>query len=595
MDQIKRRAIFSLSAKGKEDVQFANDLMGLGFKIVSSGGTYKFLKASGIAEVIEVTEITKFPEILDDRVKTLNPLLHGGVLAMRTPEHEAELKKYGIERFEIIYVDIYHVWDALNDPDTPMAAVMKMFDIGGPTMLRGAAKNHDNGTVPICDKADCPRVLKELRMFGRVSLRLRQELSQKVLELMARYDDAIARFFARQNGMLAETIFARDGRILAYSENKSEDPGFLLYGESPDPLAMRNFDVVYGNPSYISIADGCGITHILRYLAEAFRRSESGVVPYIAVEGKHSNPCGIGVDFDSPVKAARKALMGNVRAGMGGEFATNFDITDELGHELLEASASLGLGDKKWGLDIILAPGFSEEAVLLLSAREKRDRRLLANSALKEAPLPPQKWMKKILSGDDILMQRMQNFILTPENVESWVNRPLFGNDFIDLTIAWVAAWNASSNTVAIAKDGMLIGLGAGQQDRVECARLCVLRAKMAGHDTTGSVFASDAFFPFAQSKKTTVGIDVIDMLYEMSGKAKSAGRIDYNLLQRLAEDILKIDEREGTEILRDAGCKGGVVPADGIRLEEVKTFFAEANMSVGFLNKIYRGFSKHA
>lgn len=340
---------------------------------------------------------------------------------------------------------------------------------------------------------------------------------------------------------------------LAYGENRCQSPaGLVMDLNSDDPLAMHRYETVSGSPSYISIADGDQIQEVLCLLNEAFLKTH-GVSPYIVVAGKHGNPCGIGVHWNDPIAATLKALHGDVIAVMGGEVITNFEITDELATFLHEADEEQ-VGRKYWGLDIIFAPKFSEGAIELLGKKE--NRRLMANPALENPFLPTGEAMERPVRGGSLIQMR-PNFILTIDTVEDASSRKMMSeDDFADVLIAWAACWRASSNTVALAKDGMLIALGCGQQDRIACVELCLNRASRAGHDTVGSFFASDAFFPYATSAE---------------------GAVD-----------------EGPELLVNAGCDGGVVPADGKNFEEVKAFFAENDLNVLFVNKENRGFSKH-
>lgn len=339
---------------------------------------------------------------------------------------------------------------------------------------------------------------------------------------------------------------------LAYGENRCQSPARLEADlQNDDPLAMHRYVVVSGEPSYISIADGDQIQEVLCLLAAAFRKTQ-GRVPFIAVAGKHGNPCGIGVDKYNPDIAIEKALYGDSIAVMGGEVITNFAITDELS-QLLFAADKTRIGRDKWGLDIIFAPEFSDGAIELLGKREKR--RLMANSALLD-PFLPQGEMHRPVRGGTLVQQRSLFVFSSDEIVSSSGPDGSRKEDLTDKIIAWAACWRASSNTVALAKDGMLIALGCGQQDRIACVSLCLERAKRAGHDTRGSQFASDAFFPYATSAEGAV--------------------------------------KEGPELLADAGCYGGVVPADGQNFEKVKKFFVDKGMNVSFVAPENRGFSKH-
>jgi AICAR transformylase/IMP cyclohydrolase PurH len=342
------------------------------------------------------------------------------------------------------------------------------------------------------------------------------------------------------------------------------------------------------------MADANGVLDILCALAQAFRLTR-GKVPYIAIAGKHGNPCGAAIDWDDPQQALLKALCGDTVAVMGGEVITNFPITDELGNLLFLAPPDLHIGREKWGLDLVLAPDFSTETVEKLGKYEKR--RLLANPYLLDPYPPTAGWMYKQIRGG-FLQQRTYPFILSPEGVKEWVNDPLSGAHLDSLLIAWAICWKASSNTVALAKDNMLIGLGCGQQDRIACVQLCLNRAIRAGHDTKGAVFASDAFFPFAESKLEEAKIKKIFKSFlqydQCAFKANLSPRENLKAWAEVVKAFLLADAREGTELLIDAGCIGGVVTADGKELPKVQALFKKSGLSVAFVDAVNRGFAKH-
>lgn len=390
---------------------------------------------------------------------------------------------------------------------------------------------------------------------------------------------------------------------LAYAENLYQNPAFLypLLGNK-DSLALHRFKVVSGEPAFITYADDHNILQVLCRAAMAFSAFKRKV-PFIAVVGKHGNPCGVGVDQENPVAAVRKALMGDKIAVMGGELITNFYITDEIGQEIYEPQAindsiiKADLGEKgKWGLDLIAAPGFSEGTIELLGKKEKR--RLLENSSLYKPSLPKEKIEFRPVRGG-VLVQGAANFILTLDKI-LFPGTPLVEKIFLnadgmfeDMIIACAVCYSASSNTVVLVKNRMLIGIGCGQQDRIACVQLCLTRAARAGHDVTGSVGASDAFFPYAHSTLPPIE-EVESVIASMINLTANSTR---DLLKQLSKKIQLInglDRREGPELLIDAGCRGIVVPYDGIRKEEVKKLFEDNGVSAAFLPREYRGFAKH-
>ena len=384
-------------------------------------------------------------------------------------------------------------------------------------------------------------------------------------------------------------------RQLAYAENRDQNPAALFATDGDDdPLAIHRFEVESGDPSYIAMADGNSMVDILCLLAEAFRHWNMRRIPLIAICGKHGNPCGAAIDWHDPKVALLKALQGDTVAVMGGELVTNFPIDDELGQLVLAPPEDLNIGRKNWGLDLIIAHSFSQNAVALLGKREKR--RLLSNPELFFLPSLKVGWVFRPVRGG-FLRQKAPQFVLTPAQIIHWTGQPLSDRDFENLLIAWAVCWRASSNTVTLAKDQMLIANGCGQQDRIACVRLCLERANRAGHDTKGSVFASDAFFPYAEnSKMPNWRLSVIKDLIESAGvQVNNNDRRDVlRLLSMAAGFIAELDNREGPELLIDAGCLGGVVPADGKNLEEVKALFEKAGLSVAFVAAEHRGFAKH-
>ncbi|MDO8566302.1 MAG: hypothetical protein Q7S04_03905 [Candidatus Moranbacteria bacterium] len=392
----------------------------------------------------------------------------------------------------------------------------------------------------------------------------------------------------------ATTIKLENGIILAYGENRDQSPAWLVYGGTDDPLAPSRFKWESGQPSFISIADLAQITDIQRLLVESFQRF-NGRIPYIVIAGKHGNPCGTAISYEHPHTALGKALMGDTVAVMGGEVITNFPIGDDEAQILLNSPQSIGR--EKWGLDLIAAPEFSPGAVAILG--KKQGRRLLSNPSLHGSPFSTNQWVVKP-AGADWLCQRTPSFILTRKEVQSWSGKEMNSEQFENALIAFACCWRASSNTVALAKDRMLIGLGCGQQDRIACVRLCLDRAYRAGHDTRGSIFASDGFFPYAKSttkysdagRQTLIGAMQAAQITLNSRSVEPDFAI--KVMANLSALISSMDRREGTELLIDAGCRGGIVPADGKELPNVRDLFEKSGLAVGFVAPEHRGFSKH-
>lgn len=390
-----------------------------------------------------------------------------------------------------------------------------------------------------------------------------------------------------------EIITLKNGRPLAYGENRCQNPAIIYDGGSNNPLAISKFIELSGKASYISLADVSQLVSILTLIAESFRRWK-GIVPFITIAGKHGNPCGLGIDWHDPDMALRKALYGDPIAVMGGEVVTNFGIRSELADRLFYAYKD-EIGRDRWGLDVIAAPFFTPNADELLSKRESR--RLLINEALEQAPFPEEEWTYRELYGGDWLKQRLSPFVLTPEEVIYWTGENLSDNFFSNLIISQACGWRASSNTVVLAKDLSIIGVGCGQQDRRACGRLCLDRANWAGHNVDGSFFASDGFLPYATSQEISPkeAKKLMDAAKKLHGRLMGRNRREkIIILDELSKLVSRLDRRECTELFADSGCIGGVVPYDGNHKDEVAQFFEERKMSVAFVAPENRGFSKH-
>lgn len=595
--QYQYRALISVSKKTGIAL-FAGELEKLGVEIVSTGGTAKEIREAGVP-VTDVSEVTGHPECFDGRVKTLHPKIAGGILFRGdVPEDVKMAKKLGIKRIDLVVVDFYPFQQIIAKSGVSLAVAIEGIDVGGPNMVRAAAKNYPDATV-VCDPADRNWVIKTFKAKKKLPLRLRLTLeqrlllAQKVFTTTANYDGAISRYLGEQTGQLTDFLSLTDGRELAYAENRCQNPAHLFSGGGNNPLAISKFQVVAGNPSYIALADASSLVSVMCLMVNTFMRFK-GQTPKIAIAGKHGNPCGAGISWHSEQEALLKALMGDSLAVMGGELITNFPITEELGQAAYKADTA-EIGREYWGLDEILAPAISPQTIKLMSKKEKR--RLLINPALTKAPFPGEEWTYRELHGGDWLRQRVPWFVLSYNQIISWTNEPLPNGSLDDLIIAFACCWRATSNTVALAKNGQLITLGCGQQDRIACVRLALDRANRAGHSVKGSVFASDAFFPYATSVPLPDKelYKLIEQARELSCIFGGPKKKDLpKALAALATAISRSDRREGPELLRDAGCIGGVVPADGKNLAEVQEFFRQAGMSVAFVAPENRGFAKH-
>lgn len=537
-----------ISVYSKEGiVKFAQSLIDLGWKILASGGTAKVLGENGIA-VKDVADLVGGGAILAHHDCTLSREIHAGLLAKDNEEDRAELAKLGVPFIDMVVCDFYPLSAEIASADCTTESVIEKTDIGGPTMVRSAAKG---GRIVVVDPTDRLMVLSELEENSEVTIETRQYLHAKAEFIVSGYCFDSARF---HSGGDYDGLIGRLVQTLAYGENRDQSPANLFMGDKADPLAWGNFKVLTGEPSYISIADGDRALGVMCALCEAFRLNFTKV-PFVAVACKHGNPCGIGISFELPAEALSRALFGDPVAVMGAELMTNFPITQALGiriYEVMECDRKL-VGRQYWGIDVLFAPAVDESTVELLG--KKARRRILVNPALVDACDSQKRNMIEPVRGG-FLRQRSYHYILDFGGFERQIGQ-FCPEQKINAIIAWAAAWRSVSNTVALANNGRLIGLGCGQQDRIACVQLCLEKAKRSGHETFCAIFASDGFFPFARRKPE--------------------------------QDLL-----EGPELLINSGCSGGLVPYEGNKIEEVYDFFEESGVSVGFIPSIHRGFFGH-
>jgi len=490
-----RRALLSVYDKtGIED--FAKALSEMGVEILSSGGTAKAIEAAGV-KVRYVQEWTGFPEMLGHRVVTLHPKVHGSILALRDdPAHQADIEKYGLELIDLVCVGLYPFEEAIaKDGCTPADAV-EMIDIGGPTMVRAAAKNHKFVTV-VTGRDHYQIVLDEMRAGGgQVSFELRRHLARQAFSLTCHYDSAISAYLAAQTGeQFPERIAFSYSKVaeLRYGENPHQQAAFYRGGGGGEPC-IGTARLLGGRAiSYNNYFDANGALELVKDFSE----------PAVAII-KHANPAGCAIDEDL-VEAYRKAYFGDVNACMGGIVAVNRPVTAPLAAAVVETYQRWGkqAGAGGFYAEIILAPSFDEQAVEIIRAREGwgPDVRLLEVGPL-TGRRNSEKFLKYVVGG-----MLVQDRDLVACNEDQWKvvtkRRPSEG-ELADLRFAWIVCKHVKSNAIVLAKDRALLGAGAGQMSRVNSARLAGQIAKSYGGsdvaDTSGCVLASDAFFPFPDS-----------------------------------------------------------------------------------------------
>ncbi|NLL89335.1 MAG: bifunctional phosphoribosylaminoimidazolecarboxamide formyltransferase/IMP cyclohydrolase [Firmicutes bacterium] len=444
-------------------VELAKSLVGMGYQLLSTGATHKLLQDSNVP-VTYISEVTEFPEIMDGRVKTLHPRIHGGILAKDTAEHRRELEQIGGRMIDLVVVNLYPFEAVSQDPQASPEQVIENIDIGGPTLLRAAAKNHVRVTV-VCDPNDYDWVLERLKEGG-LDQTERKKLAAKVFNHTAYYDTLVAQY-------LGCPAFSEK---LTVALNKIAD---LRYGENPHQKAAFYQQVP---PQTASIAQaeqlhGKALSYNNIYDAQAAWQLVSEFDEPCAVAVKHNNPCGLAVG-DNLCEAYLKAYEGDPVSIFGGIVACNRKV------DLRTAKAM-----SKIFLEVIIAPEFSEEALAVLT--KKANLRLLKLAPAASAELD---W-KKVSGG--FLVQEADSVDLDRNQLKVVTNREPSDQEWEDLFFGWKVVKYVKSNAIVLCRDKQLIGVGAGQMNRVQSVRLSI---EQAGDKATGAALASDAFFPFADS-----------------------------------------------------------------------------------------------
>ena len=460
------RALISVSDKTGV-VEFAQQLRSLGWEIIATGGTMKLLRDSNV-EVINISDVTGFPEICDGRVKTLHPKVHGGLLARRDDEsHLQALKDNGIEFIDMVCVNLYPFRQTIAKPDVTMEDAIENIDIGGPSMLRSAAKNYKDVTV-VCDPADYVTIIEEIKEGGNTTVGTRLQLSAKAYTHTAEYDSMIATYMRKAAG-LNEKLFLEFDLVqgLRYGENPHQQAKFYGSADSGS-YSLTNARQLNGKElSYNNIQDANAALCIVREFDEPF-----------CVGLKHMNPCGAAIGTDV-VDAWTKAYEADKVSIFGGIVAVNREVTREAA-ELM----------KPVFLEIIMAPSFSEGALEVLCT--KKNLRLLQVDMTKD-----ERVVNQYVSVNGGLLVQDLDKSTTEVTAEMCVTetKPTAGQ-VIDLNFGWRIVKHVKSNAIVVVKEGKTVGVGAGQMNRVGSAEIALKQAAAAGY-TEGLVLASDGFFPF--------------------------------------------------------------------------------------------------
>jgi phosphoribosylaminoimidazolecarboxamide formyltransferase / IMP cyclohydrolase len=470
------RALLSVSDKSGL-AEFAHALHELGWELVSTGGTARLLRDAGLP-VRDVSEITAHPELMDGRVKTLHPAVHAGILARRAHADDMQaLHAHGYAAIDMVVVNLYPFHEAVATAQ-PLAAAMEQVDIGGPAMLRAAAKNHGDVLV-VVDPADYAQVLVALRA-GSVDAELRRRLAHRVFAHTAHYDAAIADYFGRSGGAGAiaatgfpDTIELQMKRVqaLRYGENPDQPAAFYADADAP-PGSLPHLRQLHGKElSFNNLLDvEAAVTAVSAWTADA---------THACVIIKHTTPCGVAV-ADTQVEACRRALSTDPVSAFGGIVSFNRTVAEETAQQLAAIF-----------LEIVVAPGFAPDA--LASLQRKKNLRLIE---LPVAPPASAELDFKHVRGGFLVQQRMR-MDFAEDGWRVVTQRAPSAEEMNDLRFAWRVAASVKSNAIVLARDGRTIGIGAGQMSRVDSARIAVMKAHDQNADPHGAALASDAFFPF--------------------------------------------------------------------------------------------------
>jgi phosphoribosylaminoimidazolecarboxamide formyltransferase/IMP cyclohydrolase len=439
---------------------FAQALARAGIEIISTGGTAKALREAGL-KVTDLSAYTGFPEMLDGRVKTLHPKIHGGLLYVReNAAHEEQVKAQGIQAIDLVVVNLYPFEQTIAKPNVTREEAIENIDIGGPSMLRSAAKNHESVTV-VVDWADYAEVAAQIEKSGNTTVELRRTLAAKVFARTSAYDGAIASYFGGTLSLglpLAQT--------LRYGENPHQTAG--LYGKFPE-----YFEQLHGKElSYNNILDLTAAAHLIAEFSE----SEP---PTLAIL-KHTNPCGVG-QGGSLREAWERAYATDKQAPFGGIIAVNRPLDLPCAEAIAEIFS-----------EVIVAPDFAPDALSLL--QKKKNLRLMK---VRKSVLSAGTTELRSVGADSVLMQQRDTRRVKREDVKVVTRRQPTEDEWRALLFGWRIVKHVKSNAIVYAGPNRTLGIGAGQMSRVDSSRIAVWKAGEAGLSLRGSVVCSDAFFPF--------------------------------------------------------------------------------------------------
>lgn len=464
--ELMKRAIISVSDKTGV-VEFAKKLVELGWEIVSTGGTARALGEAGI-KVTGISQVTDFPEILEGRVKTLHPNVHGGILAKNTPEHFAVLKEQGIVAIDLVVVNLYPFQATVEKEGVTLEEAIENIDIGGPTMVRAAAKNFERVAI-VVNPHKYEEIINELETKGTISLASRQRLAREAFNHTAQYDAAICKYLNSQwtHAQFPEeyTIAGKKISDLRYGENPHQQASLYAFpGNNVGTIAGAK--QLHGKElSYNNIVDLEAAWSVVQEFKEG---------PAVAII-KHTNPCGSALGT-TLVEAYEKALAGDPISAFGGIIGLNQKVDQETALKIIETF-----------MEAVIAPEFSPEALEIL--KQKKNLRLME---IGYAEPGQDFWLEKISGG--FLIQELDQGSITSEEIQVVTEKQPSQEELAELLFAWKVVKHVKSNAIVVSKNKQTVGVGAGQMNRVGAARIAF---EQAGEKAIGAVLASDAFFPF--------------------------------------------------------------------------------------------------
>ena len=500
------RALISVYDKGGLE-EFARGLAQLDVELVASGGTATFLNKLGI-HVTPVEELTEVPELLGGRVKTLHPRIHAAILARRDrPDDTAALDEHEIEPFDLVCVNLYPFQDVVSRRAVGEQDAVEMIDIGGPAMLRAAAKNFAH-VAPVSSPEQYRDVLTELRSRNELSLETRRRLAAETFAVTAAYEAAIAGWFSGTENFPDQFLPAfRKETELAYGENPHQAAAYYSEVGARRHLLSR-VDQLHGRElSFNNLND----LSAARLVAREFELPTCVIV-------KHANPCGVAVS-GSIEQAYERALDADPLSAYGGVVVLNRPVSEALGERLAEQF-----------IEVLFAPGFDEAALAKL--KEKPGTRILEDRE-RRLSNPGERDYRRVLGG--LLVQERDWDVDDREGMEVVCGSPT-EMAWGDLLFAWRVCKHVTSNAIVLARDLRTIGIGAGQMSRVDAVRIALEKAREHGHSTAGAALASDAFFPFADGPQLALGADVTGVIQPGGSKRD--------------DEVIEVVERAGATMI---------------------------------------------